>query len=76
MAARGKIKNYKKGITIFSCYLPPKLSRKESQEFMEVLADAVGETKSTSNDWVLIGGDWNMGHSGLSTWKYQFSYDH
>ena len=76
MAARGKIKNYKKGITIFSCYLPPKLSRKESQEFMEVLADAVGETKSTSNDWVLIGGDWNMGRSGLSTWKFQFSYDH
>ena len=59
VAARGKLRNYKKSVTVFSCYLPPKYSKAESIEFMETLSDAIGEAKSADEGWVVLGGDWN-----------------
>ena len=59
LATRGQIKNCKKELTIFSCYLPPKLSKIESTSFLDVLTDAISEAKSTSDGWLMIGGDWN-----------------
>lgn len=65
LATRGKLRSYKKEITVFSCYLPPKLNKNESQNMIECLADAIGEAKSTSDGWFLIGGDWNGRALGL-----------
>ena len=59
VAARGKLRNYKKEITIFSCYIAPKLSKTDSAAFMETLSDAISEAKSTSEGWFVLGGDWN-----------------
>ena len=33
VVAIGKLRNYKKDVTVFSCYIPPKLSKNESTEF-------------------------------------------
>ena len=43
----------------FSCYIPPKLIKAESMEFLETLSDAVAEAKTTSEGWFVIGRDWN-----------------
>ena len=51
------IRGYKKDVNIFSCYLPPKLSKVESAEFMETLANAIAEAKITSDGWFVVGGD-------------------
>ena len=59
LATRGKLKSHKKDITVFSCYLPPRLSKNESNEMIETLADAIAESKTTSDGWYLVGGDWN-----------------
>ena len=36
VAARGKIKGYKKDVTFFSCYLPPKYSKVESTDMLDL----------------------------------------
>ena len=59
LAVRGKIKGYSKELTVFSCYLPPRLLRRESNEFMELLSDAISEAKQSSDGWLMVGGDWN-----------------
>ena len=59
LAVRGKIKGYEKDLTLFSCYLPPKLTRQESAEFFDVLTDAITQARSSSDGWISIGGDWN-----------------
>ena len=59
LEVRGKLKRYSKDLTVFSCYLPPKLSKKESCEFFDVLTDAITEAKTTSKGWLVVGGNWN-----------------
>ena len=59
LAVRGKVKGYKNEITAFSCYLPPKLTRQESADFFDVLTDAIAESRTTSEGWITVGGDWN-----------------
>ena len=59
LAARGRLRNYKKEINVFSCYIPPKLTRQQSTEFLDTLSDAIAECKMSSEGWFVIGGDWN-----------------
>ena len=59
LATRGKLRGYKTEITVFSCYIPPKLTKNQSVEFLDLLTDAISEAKTTSEGWILIGGDWN-----------------
>ena len=59
LAARGKIKGYKKEITFFSCYLPPKYPKAESSDMLDTLSEAIAESKKSSEGWIVIGGDWN-----------------
>ena len=60
VAARGKLRGYKREFNIFSCYLTPKLTKAESTEFMETLSNAIAEAKVTSDGWFVVGGDWNQ----------------
>ena len=64
VAARGKLRGYKKEMNIFSCYIPQKLTKAESIDFLDTLANATAEAKQTSDGWFVIGGDWN--HRPLS----------
>ena len=66
LAVRGKVKGYNKDLTVFSCYLPPRLLMKESTEFMDLLTDAISEAKQSSDGWMLVGGDWNGRSLNLS----------
>lgn len=59
VAARGKIRGHKQILTFFSCYVPPKFTKVESLEFMELLSIAIAEAKTGSEGWIAIGGDWN-----------------
>ena len=49
VAARGKLRGYKKEVNVFSCYLPPKLNRAESLDFMDTLSNAIAEAKTSSD---------------------------
>ena len=59
VAARGKIKGYKKDVTFFSCYLPPKYTKAESSDMLDALSEAIAESKKSSEGWIIVGGDWN-----------------
>ena len=59
VAARGKLKGYKQTLTFFSCYVPPKLTKDESLEFMDLLSNAIAEAKTSGEGWFVLGGDWN-----------------
>ena len=59
VAARGKLRGYKKEVNVFSCYLPPKLNRSESTDFLDTLSNAIAEAKTSSDGWFVVGGDWN-----------------
>ena len=59
LAARGRLRNYKKEINVFSCYILPKLTRQQSVEFLDALSDTIAECKMSSEGWFIIGGDWN-----------------
>ena len=48
VAARGKLKGYNKEVNVFSCYVPPKLTKSESAELLETLSDAIAESKQSS----------------------------
>ena len=60
VAASGKITGIKKEHLIFSCYLPPNYNRSQTDEFFEVLTDAISEARAKfPGVWLTIGGDWN-----------------
>ena len=59
LATRGKLRNYKKELNIFSCYVPPKFSKSDSVRFLDTLSDAIAEAKTSSEGWFSIGADWN-----------------
>ena len=59
LAARGKLRNYKKEVNVFSCYIPSKYNKAETTEFLDVLSNAITEAKMSSEGWFLLGGDWN-----------------
>ena len=59
VVATGKLKNYKKDVTVISCYIPPGLSKNESAEFLDALSDVITEVKKKVEGWIVLGGDWN-----------------
>ena len=59
VAARGKLRGYKKELSIFSCYLQPTLNCAESLDFMDTLSNTIAEAETSSDGWFVVGGDWN-----------------
>ena len=60
LACRGQLRGVKREIIAFSCYLPPKIPKKELENILETLTDAISEARAKSDSpWIVIGGDWN-----------------
>ena len=60
LAVRGNLKGIKREIVVFSCYIPPKLKKKEVTSILETLTDAISEAKAKANcPWIVVAGDWN-----------------
>ena len=59
LAARGKIRGYKEEMNLISCYIPPKLTKAQSLEFLDLFSDTIAEVKQSLEGWIVIGGDWN-----------------
>ena len=58
LAARGNLSGVNRELVIFSCYLPPSLSRAQAEKIIEALTDAISEAKAKANSpWMIIAGD-------------------
>ena len=61
LACKGKLKGVKREIVVFTCYLPPRLTKKEITDILETLTDAVSEARAKiESPWLCIGGDFNQ----------------
>ena len=60
MAVKGNLRGVRREIVIFSCYIPPKVNKKEVTDIFESLTDAISEGKAKANSpWIVVAGDWN-----------------
>ena len=66
LAVRGNLKGIKRELVVFSCYMPPKLNKKQADSILETLTDAISEAKAKANSpWIVVAGDWNRYNTEL-----------